>query len=136
MVSDQPYTESVISQLEVSDLEGKVYVTIGRKLSAILQEKINVPELLFGDGLLQQLYSGRASTVNYERMRSCVDLMAHKNPTMSILENGAGTGGATAAVLQAPHNTRSMLTRISRLDFSKRRRFGLKIRRVGWPSAP
>jgi acyl transferase domain-containing protein/NADPH:quinone reductase-like Zn-dependent oxidoreductase len=101
MLSDQGYADTVISQLEASGPEGKVYVTIGKMLSAILGDEVDVLELLFGGGLLQQFYSGKAFTANYERMRAYVDLMAHKNPNMSILEIGAGTGGATAAVLQA-----------------------------------
>ncbi|KAE8858793.1 hypothetical protein PTNB73_08273 [Pyrenophora teres f. teres] len=101
MLNDQSYANSVISQLEASGPEGKVYVTIGKMLSAVLQDEIDVLELLFGGGLLQQFYSGKAFTANYERIRAYVDLMAHKNPNMSVLEIGAGTGGATAAVLQA-----------------------------------
>jgi acyl transferase domain-containing protein/NADPH:quinone reductase-like Zn-dependent oxidoreductase/SAM-dependent methyltransferase len=101
MLSDQAYADTVISQLEASGPEGKVYVTIGKILSAILQDEVDVLELLFGGGLLQQFYSGKAFTANYARMRAYVELMAHKNPNMSILEIGAGTGGATAAVLQA-----------------------------------
>ncbi|KAI2485149.1 Fatty acid synthase S-acetyltransferase [Pyrenophora tritici-repentis] len=101
MLNDQSYADSVILQLEASGPEGKVYVTIGKMLSAVLQDEVGVLELLFGDGLLQQFYSGKAFTANYERMRAYVDLMAHKNPNMSVLEIGAGTGGATAAVLQA-----------------------------------
>ncbi|RMZ67076.1 polyketide synthase [Pyrenophora seminiperda CCB06] len=101
MLKDQSYAASVITKLESSGPEGKVYVTIGRMLSAVLEDEVDVLELLFGGGLLQQFYSGKTFTANYERMRAYVDLMAHKDPNMSVLEIGAGTGGATAAVIQA-----------------------------------
>ena len=101
MLDDQSYAKSVISQLEASGPEGKVYVTIGKMLSTVLHGEVDVLELLFGGGLLQQFYSGKAFTANYERMRAYVDLLAHKDANMSVLEIGAGTGGASAAVLQA-----------------------------------
>ena len=113
MLHESSYAESVLSDLEASGPEGKVFVAIGQKLFEILQGKVDVLELLFHDGLLEQFYSGQSFTANYEKMKAYVDLMAHKNPNMSVLEIGAGTGGATAAILGAlgpekpndPHGT-------------------------------
>jgi NADPH:quinone reductase-like Zn-dependent oxidoreductase/SAM-dependent methyltransferase len=101
MLHDHKYAESVISRLECSGPEGKVYAIIGRQILQILGGQVDVLDLLFGSGLLQQFYSGSVFTASYAKMRAYVELLAHKNPSMRVLEIGAGTGGATESVLIA-----------------------------------
>ncbi|KAF2107008.1 phenolpthiocerol synthesis polyketide synthase ppsA [Lophiotrema nucula] len=112
MFSDGVYAENVLSRIENSGPEGKVYTTIGRNLSSIIRGDVDVIDLLFGGDLLQRFYAGTSFLANYERMRAYVDLLAHKNPSMSVLEIGAGTGGATVPIMEAlgrdsedPHST-------------------------------
>ncbi|KAI0853704.1 putative polyketide synthase [Daldinia vernicosa] len=51
--------------------------------------------------LLQELYAAGITTLgSYIQLQRLVDLLAHKNPRMRILEISTGTGGAAASVLQ------------------------------------
>lgn len=84
--------------------EGRLFVTIGRQLVEMLQDRADPLEVLFKDQLLHEFYAGPAMSTNYRKMVAYVDLLAHKNPSMSILEIGAGTGGATSPILDILSN--------------------------------
>jgi len=64
----------------------------------ILEEKIEGIEVLHPDNCLTKVYDAM-------QIRSdCADffaLLGHYKPTLRVLEIGAGTGGTTAAVLEA-----------------------------------
>ncbi|KAF2279780.1 phenolpthiocerol synthesis polyketide synthase ppsA [Westerdykella ornata] len=103
---------AIVSCVEDSGPEGKVYTTVGSELPRIIRGEVDVIDLLFGGDLLQSFYSGPSFLANYEKMSAYLDLLAHKTPAMSILEIGAGTGGATAAIMKTigqdpcdPHST-------------------------------
>ena len=87
------------SQVEETSPEGRLFVIIGKQLVEMLQDRVDPFEILFKDQLLQNFYAGPVMSVNYSKMVAYVDLLAHKNPRMSILEIGAGTGGATSPIL-------------------------------------
>ena len=89
------------SQVEETSPEGRLFVIIGKQLVEMLQDRVDHFEILFKDQLLQNFYAGPAMSTNYRKMVAYVDLLAHKNPRMSILEIGAGTGGATSPILDA-----------------------------------
>jgi len=93
------YREALLNNLEKSGPEGKLYVTIGRSLVGIIGGEIDAPELLFKEQILQDFYSSSSFVANYQKISAFVDLCAHKNPNLSILEIGAGTGGATGPIL-------------------------------------
>ena len=88
------------SQVETNP-EGRLCVIVGKRLVEMLQDRADPFEVLFKDQLLQNFYAGPAMSINYRKMVAYVDLLAHKNPRMSILEIGAGTGGATSPILYA-----------------------------------
>ena len=87
------------SRVEQSGPEGRLIVTIGRHLIELLQDRLDPLEFLFRDQLLPNVYAGPGMSANYRRMVAYVDLLSHKNPSLSILEVGAGTGGATSPIL-------------------------------------
>lgn len=91
--------EQLWSRVEESSPEGRLFVTIGRQLVEMLQGQTDPLEVLFKDQLLHDFYAGPGMSANYRKMVAYVDLLAHKNPSMSILEIGAGTGGATSPIL-------------------------------------
>lgn len=91
--------EQLWSRVEESSPEGRLFVTIGRQLVEMLQDQADPLEVLFKDQLLHDFYAGPGMSTNYRKMVAYVDLLAHKNPSMSILEIGAGTGGATSPIL-------------------------------------
>lgn len=82
--------------------EGKLIITAGKNISAILNGEINTLELLFTNNneVLDEFYrEGYGNGMG--KLATYVDLLAHKNPAMKILEIGAGTGGATKRIVQA-----------------------------------
>ena len=91
--------EQLWSRVEETSPEGRLFVTIGRQLVEMLQDRLDPLEVLFKDQLLHDFYAGPGMSTNYRKMVAYVDLLAHKYPGMSILEIGAGTGGATAPIL-------------------------------------
>lgn len=99
-MNDKIHRERTLDSLEESGPEGRMYVTIGRNLIHILHGELDALDLLVKDHLLQDFYSSSSFIANYQKISAYVDLLAHKNPNQSILEIGAGTGGATAPILQ------------------------------------
>ena len=101
VMEDQQYRDSLIDNLEKSGPEGRLYVSVGRKLGSILRNEVDALDLLFKGPILQDFYSSSSFTSNYQKIAAYVDLLAHKNANQRILEIGAGTGGATAPILHA-----------------------------------
>ncbi|KAI4218728.1 MAG: hypothetical protein LQ349_008594 [Xanthoria aureola] len=82
--SEPIYRDALLSKMEQSGPEGKVYVTVGRNLIRILSSLLDPLELLFNQNLLQRFYSGSFFTANYQNMSAFVDLSAYKRPNQSI----------------------------------------------------
>lgn len=97
--NDTRAREQLWSRVKERSPEGRLFVTIGRQLVEMLQDRADPLEVLFKDQLLHDFYAGPGMSANYRKMVAYVDLLAHKNPSMSILEIGAGTGGATSPIL-------------------------------------
>ncbi len=98
---NEQYRETLLHNFEHSCVEGKVIVMVGRNLVGILRGEIDALDLLFRGSLMQEFYSGVFFGVSNQKIAAYVDLLAHKNPSLSILEIGAGTGSATKQVLDA-----------------------------------
>lgn len=102
LINDNKYVESVCDLVESANDQGRVFVTTGRNLLQILQGEIDPLDFLFSSNLLRDLYreinDNRTCFPEFERY---LDLLAHQNPNMKILEIGAGTGGSTAKMLRA-----------------------------------
>ena len=92
-------------RVEDASPEGRLFVTVGRQLVEMLQDRADPLELLFKDQLLHDFYAGPGMSTNYRKMGAYVDLLAHKYPSMSVLEIGAGTGGATSPILDILSNS-------------------------------
>lgn len=101
MRHDEQYRETFLNDLANKGPEGNLTVTVGRNLSSILRGETDALDILFRGNLIQDFYNGVVFGVNYSKLAAYVDLLAHKNPSLSILEIGAGTGGATEPVLRA-----------------------------------
>jgi len=100
LLDDKAYRDVVLTGLKESGPDGKLYVTVGESLMPILRGEIDPLELLFNGPLVQDFYSSAAFVANYKKMAAYIDLLAHKNPDLQVLEIGAGTGGATASIIQ------------------------------------
>ena len=81
------------------------FIAVGRRLEEVLYGLVDPLELLFETGLMRDFYqeinSNRTCFPEFERY---LEIVAHKNPNIRILEIGSGTGGTTANIL-------SLLTR-------------------------
>ncbi|RMZ80672.1 hypothetical protein DV738_g2743, partial [Chaetothyriales sp. CBS 135597] len=119
---DDHYITNMEADLESSSPEGKLCVAVGRALADILSGRTDALELLFKDKLVENVYRrGAGAEIGYEKMNLYLDLLAHKNPHLKILEVGAGTGGATLPILQCltSHGDGEVGTpRFSRYDFT------------------
>lgn len=93
--------ENVLQTAQQLGVEGEMLCRVGEKLPEILTEKVNPLVLMIEDDLLYRLYADDASTRCYTHMIRYVEHAVFKNPNMNVLELGAGTGGATAPLLQA-----------------------------------
>ena len=96
---DTSVRKQLWSRVEEASPEGRLLVTVGKQLTEMLQDRVDPLETLFKDRLLHEFYAGPGMSTIYQKMIAYVDLLAHKNPSMSILEIGAGTGGATSPIL-------------------------------------
>ena len=99
-LSDSIYRDQLSDQIGNSSAKGKLFVEVGRNLANILEQKIDIHEIIFqsriAEDIYQELYGVPSLKHPYSKY---LDAAAHKNPTMRILEIGAGTGGATAIIL-------------------------------------
>ncbi len=99
-----PSARSAVIENIFQDLDHMVETKLTRRMyenmSAIFSGRITGIELALKDNLLVDLYaSGHGISSAYPSMQGLIDLLAHKDPRMKILEIGAGTGGATRQIL-------------------------------------
>lgn len=80
------------------------FSAVARDLHGILVGKIDPLQVAFGSGLAEKLYADFFAQTCDERFDRLLDLMAHENPCMRILEVGAGTGSMTEQILKALGN--------------------------------
>lgn len=82
--------------------DGAALVEHGNHLLAILRGETPPLQILMNNNLLHNFYK---DGVGYERgfaqLCSYMKLLAHKKPTMKILEIGGGTGGVSLPILEA-----------------------------------
>lgn len=95
------FEDELLDRVSKGSADGAVMYQHGMNLVDILRGQKLPLEVLMKDSLLPNFYSsGVGFPQNYSQMASYVQLLAHKNPNMKILEIGAGTGGATIPVLK------------------------------------
>ncbi|KAH8883107.1 putative polyketide synthase [Thozetella sp. PMI_491] len=83
------------------DAEGDLLVHIGKNLVPIIQNRQDALALMIEEGRLDAYYRDNTRfDRNYKQAARYLDLVGRKNPNISILEIGSGTGGATLPILQ------------------------------------
>ena len=97
-------------------VEGEALSRIGNKISSIIKGKENPLELLLENDLLYRVYGDDSSLLCCQRLVEYMKLLTFKHPYLTVLEIGAGTGGATLPILQALSQVDS--TRLKRYDFT------------------
>ncbi|KAI5928775.1 hypothetical protein F4810DRAFT_645308 [Camillea tinctor] len=71
------------------------------QLPQIVRNEVDPLDLLFNQGMANDIYSDDVFVITGKRAAAFVNLVAHKNPNMDILEIGAGTGTATDPILDS-----------------------------------
>lgn len=80
--------------------EARCLAALHDNLDRVLKGDTNSVKVLMENNLMSELFSsGITLQGGYSQLQHTVDLLAHKSPRMRILEVGAGTGGATSALL-------------------------------------
>ncbi|KAK8065060.1 polyketide synthase PksD [Apiospora hydei] len=78
----------------------EIFPAIAKDLRAILLGEVDPLGVAFDDrGLAEKFYADIFNTICDDRFHRLFDLISHENPTMRVLEVGAGTGGMTEHVL-------------------------------------
>ena len=114
--------DSAIDRVQNANPEGKLFATVGRNLEAIIRAKANPLELMFGEGLVNDFYKDVCDKISSCRqMQVYIDLLAHKNPSMRVLEIGAGTGSVSGHVVKAlctEDSASNGIARFARYDYT------------------
>ncbi|KAK3368459.1 putative polyketide synthase [Podospora didyma] len=80
----------------------KLYTVVARNLPAILADEVDPLQVIFETDLAAIFYKDLFENSCADgRLASFLDLAAHENPALRILEVGAGTGGVTGHVIRA-----------------------------------
>lgn len=102
MISDESFRAGKLQDTKQFSAEGRVLTTLAENICGIIRGQVDSVQLLFEGTLAsdyyQQLMSGGPIISSLTKY---LDLMGHKNPGMSILEIGAGTGSSAQAVTKA-----------------------------------
>ncbi|KAK4212160.1 hypothetical protein QBC37DRAFT_288666 [Rhypophila decipiens] len=97
-----PPLEVQLEQIRALNPAWSFFPTIAANLRSILLGETDPLQLAFtsGTSLAEKLYADLFATIcDDHRFRALLNLLSHENPTMRILEVGAGTGGMTHHVL-------------------------------------
>ncbi|KAL8704356.1 MAG: hypothetical protein Q9201_002481 [Fulgogasparrea decipioides] len=93
--------DQLFDEVEKLGPEGKLIVRLAKTLEPIVRGTANALEILFEDETLTEYYCQKNPPPEvYTSVENYVDLMAHENPHLRILEIGGGTGSMTRRVLK------------------------------------
>lgn len=100
LTNDVDY-EQLVNRLEDTNARGKFFAVLARNLHDILTGQKNALEIMFQTPLVKEYYRELYKSTNgLSKVLGYLDLYAHKNPDINILEIGAGTGGMTRYILE------------------------------------
>lgn len=98
------YLETMLRQVEKMYPAWNIFPAIARDLKAILLGEKDPLQIAFGTGLAETFYADIFSNICDGKFQKLLELLSHENPTMRVLEVGAGTGGFTKHILSALSN--------------------------------
>ena len=112
-------SECVELAAQVCGPRGVFICLLGENLPAILRGEVESHSLVLQGDLLRDYYATQDFLIrSYHWACHCVDLIAHRNPAIKILEVGAGTGGATLPTLKTLGGNGGKPARFLRYDVS------------------
>lgn len=82
--------------------EAMMVAKLNSRMPEIISGAVGALDVMVEDGLMNSIYeSGYGQIGAYFKLMKAVELIAHKEPRLRVLELGAGTGGATRPMLEA-----------------------------------
>ncbi|SCV26211.1 polyketide synthase [Fusarium fujikuroi] len=94
--------ESMLDEVDAVLPAWKLYTTCARKLPEILSGELDPLQVVFESDQADIFYSDLFRNLCADdQLNYLLDLASHENPTLRVLEVGAGTGGMTGHVISA-----------------------------------
>ena len=101
LMADCKFRDEMCAHLDLT-IQGRFFLKVGRNLLSMLTGKLNPLEFLFQGDLVSEFYAEvNKQVISYRPLFRYLDLLVHQNPSMRILEIGAGTGASTDHILAA-----------------------------------
>lgn len=95
------YEADLLARVESSSIDGRLLCNHGHHLEEIIRGQKEALEVLTQDDMLDKYYSSHIGwDTAHQPLANYLDLLAHKNPELKILDIGAGTGGTTGCLLR------------------------------------
>ncbi|RYP89414.1 hypothetical protein DL769_000065 [Monosporascus sp. CRB-8-3] len=117
LLSDHEKREALQREVKESGVEGLFFMHLGQNLVQILRGAVEPLDLMYSDGLANRYYEAMLGNEHHAHPASAyIDLLCFKNPSMNIIEIGAGTGGQTLNLLKAM--SRDGVKKWARYDFT------------------
>jgi acyl transferase domain-containing protein/NADPH:quinone reductase-like Zn-dependent oxidoreductase/SAM-dependent methyltransferase len=99
--TSKQYEVDLLARVESSSIDGRLLCNHGNHLEEIIRGQKEVLEVLTQDDMLDKYYSSHIGwDTAHQPLSNYLDLLAHKNPELRILDIGAGTGGTTGSLLR------------------------------------
>ncbi|KAH8890390.1 hypothetical protein GQ53DRAFT_721621 [Thozetella sp. PMI_491] len=94
--------QRLLEEVKVLYPPWEIFPAIAQSLKPVLLGEIDPLPIAFDErGLAEKFYADIFSTACRNSFREFIDLLSHENPTMRVLEVGAGTGGMTRHILSS-----------------------------------
>ena len=111
--------EEHIKEVSTSGAEGALLCQVGQNLPKILAREVEALAVMVEEGRLDAYYKDNARfDRNYQAATKYLEILAHKNPHLRVLEIGGGTGGATLPILEAIGGGDTELPRLTNWHFT------------------
>ncbi|KAI1740420.1 lovastatin nonaketide synthase [Xylaria scruposa] len=102
LLADPGERQRVNSEVKGAPGDGFFFMEIGEHLIDILRGEVDPLDLMFRNGLADRYYEEMLGNEHHAYpVAQFLDLLCFKNPSIKILEVGAGTGGQTSRALDA-----------------------------------
>ncbi|KAG8157863.1 hypothetical protein KVR01_012135 [Diaporthe batatas] len=100
-INDSSDMDALMDDLEATNNKGQLFMRVGRELVNIVHGVQDPLALIFESGLAERYYQEQCDEMLCSKQLSkYLALLSHKNPHMSVLEVGAGTGSMTNCVIE------------------------------------
>lgn len=110
--------DSIVRDVEHTVPEAAMVAQLNSRMPEILSGTVGTLDVMVEGNLMSKIYEDGFGQVGaYAKLSSIMELVAHKDPRLRILELGAGTGGATKPMLQALEGDTS-LPKFEKYDFT------------------